>query len=181
MVSVWSKVQTCIWPSWCHYHSLSLAPVKSRLVLPFWCRLTRVVPKKGPLNECVCVCVCVCVIQIFPLICVITCILICLSCMYFFWYYYCILCIRHASYGLPGAFICPSAHAYMCACVCVCLLLECWLANAIFCSPLYLWNCVCFTTLCINILDLKCRGHMHFSVKFISHVNPPVYTRMTLE
>jgi len=120
-------------------------------------------------------------IQIFPLICVITCILICLSCMYFFWYYYCILCICHPSYGLPGAFICPSAHAYMCACVCVCLLLECWLANAIFCSPLYLWNCVCFTTLCINILDLKCRGHMHFSVKFISHVNPPVYTRMTLE
>ena len=22
-LSVWSKVQTCIWPSWCHYHSLS--------------------------------------------------------------------------------------------------------------------------------------------------------------
>jgi len=32
--SVWSKVQTCIWPSWCHCHSLSLASVKSRLVLP---------------------------------------------------------------------------------------------------------------------------------------------------
>ena len=30
----------CIWPSWCHCHSLSLAPVKSRLVLPFWYRLT---------------------------------------------------------------------------------------------------------------------------------------------
>ena len=32
---------------------------KSRLVLPFWYRLTRVVPEKGPLNGCVCVCVCV--------------------------------------------------------------------------------------------------------------------------
>jgi len=27
----------------------------SRLVLPFWYRLTRVVPDKGPLNGCVCV------------------------------------------------------------------------------------------------------------------------------
>ena len=43
-------------PSWCHCHSLSLAPVKSRLVLPFWYWLTRVVPEKGPLNGCVCVC-----------------------------------------------------------------------------------------------------------------------------
>ena len=34
-LSVWSEMQTCIWPSWCHCHSLSLAPVKSRLVLPF--------------------------------------------------------------------------------------------------------------------------------------------------
>ena len=32
----------------------SLAPVKSRLVLPFWYRLTWVVPDKGPLNGCVC-------------------------------------------------------------------------------------------------------------------------------
>ena len=31
--------------------------VKSRLVLPFWYRLTRVVLEKGPLNGCVCVCV----------------------------------------------------------------------------------------------------------------------------
>ena len=35
--------------------TVSLASVKSRLVLPFWYRLTRVVPDKGPLNECVCV------------------------------------------------------------------------------------------------------------------------------
>jgi len=47
----------CIWPSWCHCHSLSLVSVKSRLVLPFWYWLTRVVPEKGPLNGCVCVCV----------------------------------------------------------------------------------------------------------------------------
>ena len=26
-LSVWGGVQTCIWPSWCHCHSLSLAPV----------------------------------------------------------------------------------------------------------------------------------------------------------
>jgi len=52
-LSVWSEVQTWVWPSWCHCHSLSLASVKSRLVLPFWYRLTRVVPEKG---LCVCVC-----------------------------------------------------------------------------------------------------------------------------
>jgi len=54
-LSVWSDVQTCIWPSWCHCHWLSLASVKSRLVFPFWCRLTRVVPDIGPLYVCVCV------------------------------------------------------------------------------------------------------------------------------
>ena len=52
-LSVWSEMQTCIWPSWCHSHSLSLASVKSRLVLPFWYQLTWVVPEKGPLNGCV--------------------------------------------------------------------------------------------------------------------------------
>jgi len=31
-LSVWSEVQTCIWPSRCHCHSLSLASAKSRLV-----------------------------------------------------------------------------------------------------------------------------------------------------
>ena len=29
-LSAWNEVQTCIWLSWCHYHSLSLAPVQSR-------------------------------------------------------------------------------------------------------------------------------------------------------
>ena len=37
----------------------SVASVKSKLVLPFWYRLTWVVPEKGPLNGCVYVCVCV--------------------------------------------------------------------------------------------------------------------------
>jgi len=53
-LSVWSEVQTYIWPSWCHCHWLFLASVKSRLVLPFWYQLTRVVPDEGPLNGCVC-------------------------------------------------------------------------------------------------------------------------------
>ena len=56
-LSVWSEVQTCIWPSWCHCHSLSLASVKSRLVLPFWYWLTWVVPEKRPLNVCMYICV----------------------------------------------------------------------------------------------------------------------------
>ena len=34
-LSVGSEVQTCIWPSRCHCHSLSVASVKSRFVLPF--------------------------------------------------------------------------------------------------------------------------------------------------
>ena len=42
-LSVWSEVQTCIRSSWCHFHLLSLASVKSRLVLPFWYLLTWVV------------------------------------------------------------------------------------------------------------------------------------------
>ena len=39
---------------WGHCHSLSLASLKSRLVLPFWYRLTRVVQDRGRLNGCVC-------------------------------------------------------------------------------------------------------------------------------
>jgi len=49
-LSVWSEVQTCIWPSRFHCHSLSLAPEKSTLVLPFWYRLTWVVLDKETLN-----------------------------------------------------------------------------------------------------------------------------------
>jgi len=65
-LSVWSEVQTCIWPSWCHCHSLSLASVKSRLVLPFWYRLTWIVLAKGLLSVCVCVCVRACVRACIP-------------------------------------------------------------------------------------------------------------------
>jgi len=36
------------------------ASVKSRLVLPFWYRLTRAVPDKQLLNGCVCVSYCDC-------------------------------------------------------------------------------------------------------------------------
>ena len=59
-LSVWSEVQSCTWPSWSHCHSLSLASVKSRLVLPFWYRLTWVVPEKVPLNGCVCIVTYIC-------------------------------------------------------------------------------------------------------------------------
>ena len=38
---------------WLVRERLSLASVKSRLVLPFWYRLTWVVPDKGLLNGCV--------------------------------------------------------------------------------------------------------------------------------
>ena len=58
-LSVWNEVQSCMWPSWCHCHSLSLASVKSRLV--YLSGTSSPVPEKGPLNGWVCVYVCVCV------------------------------------------------------------------------------------------------------------------------
>ena len=71
---VWVKVQICIWPSWCHCHSLSLAPVNPdwfylpRFIFPkFWCRLTQVVPDKNHegcntvVRLCVCEFACSCV------------------------------------------------------------------------------------------------------------------------
>ena len=54
-LSVWSEVQTCIWPSWCHCHSLSLASVKSRLVLPLWYLGSP--GQRAVKRACVCVCV----------------------------------------------------------------------------------------------------------------------------
>ena len=65
-LSFWSEMRTCIWPSWCHCHSLSLASVKSRLVLLFWYQLTQVVTEKWLLNGCVCVWLC-CGYQLQPL------------------------------------------------------------------------------------------------------------------
>jgi len=43
---------------WCYCHPVSRTSVKSRLVLPFWYLLTRVVSEKDPLNARACVCVC---------------------------------------------------------------------------------------------------------------------------
>ena len=57
LLPVWDEVQVCRWPSWCHCHSLSLAQVKSRLILPLWYRLSLVFPDKGLLNRC-CGCCC---------------------------------------------------------------------------------------------------------------------------
>jgi len=58
-LSVCNEVQTCIRLDCSHCQSLSLASVKSRLVLPFRYRLTRVVLDKGPLNGCVIYVICV--------------------------------------------------------------------------------------------------------------------------
>ena len=63
-LSVWSEVQTCIWPSWCHCHSLSLASVKSRLVFTFLVPAHLGSPGQRAIKwvwVCVCVCACVCV------------------------------------------------------------------------------------------------------------------------
>ena len=52
---VWSEVQTCIWLSWCHCRSLSLASVKSRLVLFFLVPAHPVSPGQRAVKR-VCVC-----------------------------------------------------------------------------------------------------------------------------
>ena len=52
-LSVWSEVQTCIWPSRCHCHSLSLASVKSMLVPAY----PGSPGKRAVKRACVCVCV----------------------------------------------------------------------------------------------------------------------------
>ena len=57
-LSVWSELQTCIWPSWCHCHSLSLASVKSRLVFSFLVPAHPGSPGQRAVKR-VCVCVCV--------------------------------------------------------------------------------------------------------------------------
>jgi len=57
-LSVWSEVQTCIWPSGCHCHSLSLASVKSRLVFTFLVPAHPGSPRKRAVKR-----VCMCVVQ----------------------------------------------------------------------------------------------------------------------
>jgi len=58
---IWVKVQTCIWPSWCHCHSLSLAPVNPDwLYLPGFTFLVPAHPgtpgqnPRRPYNGCAC-------------------------------------------------------------------------------------------------------------------------------
>ena len=60
-LSVWSKVHTCIWPSWCHCHSLSLASVKSSFGFTFLVPADLGSPGKRAIKR-VCVCLCVCVL-----------------------------------------------------------------------------------------------------------------------
>jgi len=65
-LSVWSEMQTCVWPSWCHFHSMSLASEKNQIGFTFL-----VLAHPGSLGQravkqvcgtvCVCVCACVCV------------------------------------------------------------------------------------------------------------------------
>jgi len=50
-LSLLGEVQICIWPSWCHCHSLSFAPVN-----PDWFYLSGT--EKGPLYCCCCCCCC---------------------------------------------------------------------------------------------------------------------------
>ena len=59
-LSLWSEVQTCMWPSWCLCYSLSLASVKSRLVLPF----ISAHPGRPGQSASKRVCVCVCVLRV---------------------------------------------------------------------------------------------------------------------
>ena len=59
--AVGSEVQTCIWPSWCHCQSLSLASVKSRFGFTFLVPAHPGSPGQRLLNGCVCVCACACV------------------------------------------------------------------------------------------------------------------------
>jgi len=52
---LWSTVQTCIWPSWCHCQSLSCFS-KIQIGFTFLVPAHLGSPGKGPLNRCVCVC-----------------------------------------------------------------------------------------------------------------------------
>jgi len=63
-LSVWSEMLTCIWLSWWHCHSLSLASVKSRLVgFTFLVPAHPGSPGQRTVKQ-VCVCVWVCVLML---------------------------------------------------------------------------------------------------------------------
>ena len=53
-------MQTCIWPSWCQCHSLSLVSVKFRVVFTFMVPAHPGSPGQRAV-KCVCACVCACV------------------------------------------------------------------------------------------------------------------------
>jgi len=69
--------------------TVSCFRIKSRLVSPFWYRLTRVVLDKGPLNVCVCVCVCACVLACMR---VCMCVCVCVSLVTLMFYYMSVVC-----------------------------------------------------------------------------------------
>jgi len=66
---IWVKVQICTWPSWCHCHSLSLAPVNPDwFYLPGFTFRAPAHPDSPRQNRnkmvmCVCVRVCMCVCE----------------------------------------------------------------------------------------------------------------------
>ena len=49
-----NHLYACNGPADSNATTSSLASLKSRMVLPFWCRLTWVVLERGPLNGCCC-------------------------------------------------------------------------------------------------------------------------------
>jgi len=52
-LSVWGEEQMiCIWSSWCHCIPIISSSSKIQNGLAFWCRLTRVILEKKPLNGC---------------------------------------------------------------------------------------------------------------------------------
>jgi len=55
-LSVWSEVQTCIWPSWCHLPLTVSCFSKIQIGFTFLVPAHLGSPGKGSLNVCVCVC-----------------------------------------------------------------------------------------------------------------------------
>ena len=56
---VWSEMQTCIWPSWCHCHSLTLCFSKIQIGFTFLVPADPGSPRKRAVKlKRVCVCVC---------------------------------------------------------------------------------------------------------------------------
>ena len=61
-LSVWSELQTCICPSWCHFHScFSKIQIGFTFLVPAYPGTAGSPGKRAIKWVCVCVCVCVCV------------------------------------------------------------------------------------------------------------------------